>query len=829
MGAKRVEIRAPWGLLRGNKAKTAFSLQELVGLTSEFSIRHAPNCSSSVIRTDTAQHLLVYKVVCRESYSDPKGHIVRMKFDFNRLKKTGSVNDLDVRVSCSCVAPDSWVLMADGTEKMIKDVRPGDMVFTHKGRARMVTHVTSRKARLDERAYQMVVDGYRDPLVLSEDHPVAVVRGHEVCACGCGKPLSLSYQGRGTIQERWGRKWATGHGRFGVDQSPDHSGGRALWRKPPELVEGEQLYFPQIQWAGTQAVDPDLASLVGYYLAEGSLQRVKAKKPDLSTVAAQVQIDGTLNYLYGVSFALNKNEAHTLAQDIQDKVAKVYPEATIIVRPHKTQGGLAIEVKCARMAGDMHRLVGQGSLTKKLSAEVLAWDTEAMLELTASWALGDGYCGKRGQKIATSSKELASQMSTFLLSVGVWHGLTYEDPKMPNAARGYRLTWDYRRSDLLVNKMRNRMREHDEARVAAHLASTHERRKDPHWAEGYIRTMPKLTQVESPSEFYDLTVEEDSSFIANRVLVHNCPAFLFYGAQWNLSTGDALYGAPRPKLQAPTDPKRYQFVVCKHVKVVANRIGPVLERMLGVHRTKQDEEAQKEQQKQVDLVKEQTQHEVDKAEKKERPPITPIVPTEEGELEAMPEKQYIPDKVRDILKLPPISPKKAPEGPEEEMEGAPKAEVPPPPKKEVPPPKAEVPPVKPEAPLEEEVGPKAQRMKRPAPNITLVDEEEEDVGAKAKRMKLPPNITLVDEDEDEPITILPGAKARRMLHEEPQGIPEKKDVRSVGPKARRMLAPKAPAKPRNLPPNLKLIDDDSDDDIVKINRLKQALLLAGEA
>ena len=405
MGEKRVEIRAPWSLLCGNKVKTAFSIQELVGLTSEFSIRHAPNCSSSVIRTDTSKHLLVYKVTCRESYSDSDGHTVRMKFDFNRLKKSGSVNDLDVRVSCSC------------------------------------------------------------------------------------------------------------------------------------------------------------------------------------------------------------------------------------------------------------------------------------------------------------------------------------------------------------------------------------------------------------------------------------PAFLWYGAQWNLSTGDALYGAPRPKLQAPTDPKRYRNVVCKHVKVVADRISPVLERMLGVHLTKQDEDAQKEQQKQIDLVNERTQHEVEKAEKKERPPITPLVPMEEGEMEAMPEKQFLPDKVRDVLKLPPISPKKPQEGPEEEMEAAPL-----PPQKPVPPPeeKKPQPPVK-EEPTPEDQGPKARRMKRPAPNITLVDEEEEDVGSKAKRMKLPPNITLVDEDEEEPITILPGAKAKRMLKEESRGIPEKKDVRSIGPKARRMMAPKAPLKPKNLPPNLKLIDDDSDDDIVKINRLKMALLLAGEA
>ena len=791
-----VEVSLPWDGLRSRRAKMAFTLDELVQLTSEFSMYRkdgsprTSGCVASPIRTDRKQFLAVYRVKCSERdkdgnlISDPAGHVVRMKFDVKHMKSTGNAHDLDVRVSCSCVAPETWVRMADGTEKMIKDVHPGDMVITHKGRARRVTHVTSREARPDERAYELTAQGYRGPLILSEDHPVAVVRGHEECACGCGKPLELTYSGRGTVRERWGRKWATGHAGRGVS-SPrqDHSGGQALWRKAPELVEGEQLYFPRIQWSGNTKVDPDFASLVGYYLAEGSLQRVKAKRSELSTVAAQVDIKGELTYLYGVDFALNKNEMGTLVADIQAKILKIYPEARVGVRMAASGNGCRVEVKCPRMADDCYRLVGCGSLEKRLSPEILTWDTEAMLEVAASWALGDGYCGENTQKVATSSKDLATQMSTFLQSVGVWHTFTYED-RPAIGARGYRLSWDYRRSDLLVQHMRSRMRTPDALRVDAHLGDTKERRTEIMWGEGYLGTMSNLVQRDAPKEFMDLTVDEDSSFIANGVLVHNCPAFLFWGSQWNLGTGDALYGAPRPKYQPPTEARRYEYVICKHVKLVSDRVMPLVEGMVSAYKKPGDLEREEESKKQIEEVKRQQEVErkqIEEQEKKKKPePIEPKKPTPEEDLEAMPEDLT-------ELGLPPRPP----------VPVAPKRK--PITQKILPPEEPEVPQEVPPVPTKEPTTP---------PEAT-------EVGPKARRM-LPRNITLVEEEE-EPTTILPGAKARRMqeLQKPEETIPAREDVEAIPPSPRSPAAPKTPTRPGVprpvVPKNVTIVDEDEEE------------------
>lgn len=82
------------------------------------------------------------------------------------------------------------------------------------------------------------------------------------------------------------------------------------------------------------------------------------------------------------------------------------------------------------------------------------------------------------------------------------------------------------------------------------------------------------SQIEDKSGIGDLDVKVSCS----------CPAFLYWGAQWNLGQGDSLEGEPRPLYQAPTDPRRFQFVICKHIKVVSDRVNPFLKRLLDKYR-----------------------------------------------------------------------------------------------------------------------------------------------------------------------------------------------------------------------------------------------------
>jgi hypothetical protein len=75
-----------------------------------------------------------------------------------------------------------------------------------------------------------------------------------------------------------------------------------------------------------------------------------------------------------------------------------------------------------------------------------------------------------------------------------------------------------------------------------------------------------VTKVEQTQKAADLDVQVSCG----------CEACLFWGGQWNLGQRGGLLGEPRPKYQAPTKQLdlRANFVICKHVKAVFERILP---------------------------------------------------------------------------------------------------------------------------------------------------------------------------------------------------------------------------------------------------------------
>ena len=100
-----VEVQASWKAIR--RSKTAFTIKELVGLSSDFSkhrqdgSKRTSGCTARVLRTERSKFLMVYNVTCTEKDSNPAGHTVRLKFDFKRLKESGKASDLAAEVTAS--------------------------------------------------------------------------------------------------------------------------------------------------------------------------------------------------------------------------------------------------------------------------------------------------------------------------------------------------------------------------------------------------------------------------------------------------------------------------------------------------------------------------------------------------------------------------------------------------------------------------------------------------------------------------------------------------------------------------------------------------------
>jgi hypothetical protein len=597
--------------------KVAVSVPELLSATNSFSVKRRPGCSASLLDSNPKQLFLRYNVKCKESYSDPAGHDVTIKFDVDKVEDTQNANDLDVQLNCSCsaftywsaaynlhqrdgllgdpispdalkaptkrldlranfilcVAPGTYIWMADGSEKLIEDIKVGDWVFTHRGRARQVTHVATRLPHDGEEAVVVSAKGAYEPLVVSTDHPLAVVRGNEVCLCGCKGVLPF-YRGM-----KWERKYLLGHHqnrvarklsqsdvfeirsssennqvlakKFGVSKASiirtkskvahvddldldDCSSGKLRWVEAGRLHSGsrESLYFPKLEWSGTKRIDPDLAALTGYYLAEGSIGYHKAgsKFEWKNKKSVTATIDGMRQNLYNVTFTLNIDEQDTLAKDISGRLRRWLGEDTPIHITHQSADGdewLTVTVNHAQFAADMYRLGGMGSTTKRMAKEVWAWDLPAVKELVAAYALGDGHLDKEGEQyVYSTSRLLISQVSTILFSLGIWHGFLYQDWQGKKSVgklkknRYYRLYWNYQQYPQLLDLMVNRLRSHVLDRINS--VKVRAQRANDCWNDGFLRCLYEVNKVPAPPIFYDLTIDEDESFIANRLVIHNC-------------------------------------------------------------------------------------------------------------------------------------------------------------------------------------------------------------------------------------------------------------------------------------------------------------------
>src|SRR5271156_3500805 len=106
-----------------------------------------------------------------------------------------------------------------------------------------------------------------------------------------------------------------------------------------------------------------------------------------------------------------------------------------------------------------------------------------------------------------------------------------------------------------------------------------------------VRVQFDTTKVQESQKAKDLDIQVQCS----------CPAFLYWGAQWNLHQRDGLLGPSRPKLQAPTErlDLRGNYVICKHIHAVFERILPSVQHNIVNILRKRQVEQNKDKQRQT--------------------------------------------------------------------------------------------------------------------------------------------------------------------------------------------------------------------------------------
>lgn len=383
-------------------------------------------------------------------------------------------------VSMGCFLAGSLVTMADGTRKPIEQVKVGDEVITHRGRARKVTETHARP-------YKGAIHSIK-----AEAHPVV----------HCTEEHPFYGAELEDVKDR-------DHPNSGKWRWRQRSSFKADWMHASCLETSNFLLEPVTEERTAEPIGefrPDpiaFARLLGYYLAEG--HPVRDKKKEIVGIELTVNEDDEVNV-----------EIEGLCERFQTENAPVWRQRT------NSERAWAIGIYDKRLAALCVEHAGMYSTEKRLSRAVMGWNRVKQLELLGAYANGDG-CGPAdgSLKFSTSSKQLAWQVYAVLLRVGVLPSVGTLNHKATGFSK--KPTTEY---VVHVGKQHVRVVQDYTTKVQPTEVLAAKNARVFNWDEDRnlfaVTPIREINAIYAETTVYNLEVEEDESYCVEGLAVHNC-------------------------------------------------------------------------------------------------------------------------------------------------------------------------------------------------------------------------------------------------------------------------------------------------------------------
>lgn len=409
---------------------------------------------------------------------------------------------------CSCFLPDAPVMMADGTERPISELKPGDEVITHTGQVRRVVEIRP-KPFSGEIARVRTNGSYREFVATSEHRVYSALANRapagdggwaEVGTLQVGDYLSQSIMSDEqplvvSIPRRPGHATTNKYGARGIGHHPGHHGGdrwtftykdggrqgrphTAYFHTQEEAVAASDRHHAERAVEDVK-IDPDLAYWLGWYAAEGCL--VKNSQG------------------YRVAFTLAAHEGWVADQ--LDEISWSHFGVRGTRRHPADKGVIDYRVSNHTLYRLAELLVGTGSHDKKLAREMLSLPADERQRFLAGWLYGDGAVYQNGRHtISTVSQTLAHQAREMLVKDGWRVNITRQDgntgglPTTQGAGPIYQVRWMTRADSVYQFERDNSM----------------------------FHRITSIDLEPYEGEVWDIEVEDDHSFRAFGFNAHNC-------------------------------------------------------------------------------------------------------------------------------------------------------------------------------------------------------------------------------------------------------------------------------------------------------------------
>lgn len=443
--------------------------------------------------------------------------------DFGKIGHFGA--DSDARAFSFdgefCFPAGTPVRMANGSEKEIEKVKVGDEVTTHVGKSRKVLSLFNRK--FSGEMVKIHVKGFPFPLTMTSDHPVGVIAG----TCDWRwQPGALTWKHASELEENdrviigWSRQNDAknkilnvldylGDGAIDLNDLMNDkcntfsskSNKDTAIKKCSQVNWRDRVKLPYSQYNKAilkfVSICPSLGRLIGLYLAEGCCTKKR------------------------VIFNLGSHE-ESLGGEILALVKGLFGINGRIKLSNKRKTALLVIFGNVNFVKFIKTLAPGNAFTKRVPSIFMDSNENVKMAVLQGWLDGDGHMRVKTAKKAhivvygsTSSSGMARDFTTLALACGL-------------------------KTSCHKRKAYNRTKENYIVKVAGRKVfdllpalalkaksqgiCLHE--KDINRCDfGYARPITKVEkEVVENFPVYDFEVEEDHSFLANDLVVHNCCA-----------------------------------------------------------------------------------------------------------------------------------------------------------------------------------------------------------------------------------------------------------------------------------------------------------------
>ena len=412
--------------------------------------------------------------------------------------------------SSECFHPKQEILMENSIPKQIQDIKIGDKIINGKGNIDIVKNIGKR---IVNNLYKVKIENIPGNLLITGNHPIKAVKRKEIlckikkdkrdltCSCLSDDMTKCNFCGR-TFKEgnfielkklKQGDYVETGYCKnCFIDNYLDISHilreiGRSYLLKNNKIKLWCK-YDKKLKWIPNKIkIDKNLMRFIGYYLSEGSNGQV-------------------------ISFAFHKKEDF-YHQDVLNLGKNIFGLKGKLERK-KNQKCVCIIFNSKLLSLIMEYLCGKNSWGKKIHPIIL-YNSEKrlLLELIKGAFRGDGYLKPKqkinnyylGIELSTISKFLAWQYRNILMKNNIKCCLNKD--KDTNV---YNLLINGKNGNELAKQFFNK-ETHYNSYVRGFRAKNFL----------YCR-ISKITKINYKGFVYNLEINNNPSYLANGIIVHNC-------------------------------------------------------------------------------------------------------------------------------------------------------------------------------------------------------------------------------------------------------------------------------------------------------------------